>query len=373
VGFGIDLRARSRKGKGLFRRAPDARDVAERLGWLSRRLFKGGRIGKNFSQLALLPGAPALTITVEPEAELTIRGETASLGPGYHADALARLAPLLDELDFVWTTPPPSLADLQAQTTAWLVDALRAGPVRWGVDRPFVIDAPVLTPLGPRDAAWRDAVLAGQSPADAFPWWDAGPGRAALARALVALWHEVPWREPLDDREKDIMRTVDEDLRAARIAGLAVPTGPWGELLVHLGKPDPDLPPGDPIGYRRHDLDVELTGGWHASLPASFIGGWDNDGARYWATDGDRVVELTSLTANDETDSDRLLAVAPEKHPVIGTRRDGTLRGRAEAFDDGDVRIVVGLVADAPHVGILTVKGADDDFALRVWRTLHRP
>jgi hypothetical protein len=373
VGFGIDLRARSRKGKGLFRRGPDAREVAERLGWLSRRLFKGARIGKNFSQLALLPGAPSLTITVEPDAELAVRGETASLGPGYHADALARFAPLLDELDFVWTTPAPSLSDVQAETTAWLVDALRAGPVRWGVDRPFVIDAPVLTPLGPRDAGWRDGVLAGQSPADAFPWWDAGPGRAALARALVALWHEVPWREPLDDREKEVMRTVDEDLRAARIAGLTVPTGPWGELLVYLGKPDVDLPPGDPIGYRRHDLDVELIGGWHATLPASFVGGWDDDGARYWATDGDRVVEFTSMTANEETISERLLAVAPEQHPVIATRADGTVRGRAESFKDRGEHVVVGLVADAPHVGILTVKGADDEFALRVWRTLHRP
>jgi hypothetical protein len=372
VGFGIDLRARSRKGKGLFRRAPDAHDVAERLGWLSRRLFKGARVGKSFSQLTLLPGAPPLTITVEPDAELTIRGDTASLGPGYHADALARLAPLLDELDVVWTAPPPSLAELQAHATAWLVEQLRAGPVRWGVERPFVVDAPVLTPLGPRDAAWRDAVLAGGSPADAFPWWDAGPARATLARALLALWHEVPWREPLDDRERDIMRTVDEDLRAARAAGLPVPTGAWGELLVHLGKPEPDLPPGDPIGYRRHDLDVDLTGGWRATLPASFVGGWDDDGARYWATDGDRVVDFTSMTAHEETDSERLLAVAPEQHPVIATRADATLRGRAEAFDDAGVHIVVGLVADAPHVGIFTVKGADDDFALRVWRTLRR-
>jgi hypothetical protein len=372
VGFGIDLRAKSRKGKGLFRRAPDAREVAERLGWLSRRLFKGARVGKNFSQLTLLAGAPPLTITVEPEGELTVRGETAPLGPGYHADALTRLAPLLDELDFVWADPLPSLAELQDQTTAWLVAELRAGMTRWGVERPFVVDAAILTPLGPRDASWRDAVLAGSSPADAFPWWDAGPGRAPLARALVALWHEVPWREPLDDREKDIMRSVDEDLRAARTAGASVPTGPWGELLVHLGKPDPDLAPGDPIGYRRHDLEVELSGGWRATLPASFVGGWDDDGARYWSTDGERVVEFTSMTANEETDSDRLLAVAPEKHPVIGTRSEGSLRGRAEAFDDDGDHIVVGLVADAPQVGILTIKGADDAFALRVWRTLRQ-
>src|ERR1700704_3081862 len=38
VGFGIDRRARSRKGKGLFRRAPDPKEVGNRLGWLLRRM-----------------------------------------------------------------------------------------------------------------------------------------------------------------------------------------------------------------------------------------------------------------------------------------------------------------------------------------------
>ena len=37
-GFGIDRRAKSRKGTGLFRRAPDPRETGDRLGWLLRPL-----------------------------------------------------------------------------------------------------------------------------------------------------------------------------------------------------------------------------------------------------------------------------------------------------------------------------------------------
>jgi len=373
VGFGIDLRARSRKGKGLFRRAPDPREVAERLGWLTRRLFKGAKVGQSSSQLTMFPGAQVV-LTVEPDAELTVRGETAAIGPGYHVDVIARLAPLFDELDFVWTEPPPPLARVQEQLTGWLAGELRAGTTRFGVDRPFVVDAAVLTPLGPRDAAWRDAVLADPArAADAFPWWDEGTGHAARARALIALWHEVPWREPLDDAERELMKSVDDDLRAARKAGLDVPAGAWAELLHHMGIQEEGLERGGaPIGYRRYPLDVELSGGWTVTLPGAFVGGWMDDGARYWATDGDRVVEFTSMTAHEAKDSDELLAVAPERHPVIARLSEGTRRGRAEAYDEGDMHVVIGLSTDAPHVGILTCKGADDAWALAIWRTLRQ-
>lgn len=368
MGFGIDLRARSRKGKGLFRRAPDPREITDRLGWLVRRLFKA----KNPSHVSLgFSGAP-VSLTLE-DAELRVRGETSGVGPGYHADVITRLAPLLDELDFMWTEPPPPLAEIQQQMTAWLAGELRAGCTRWGVERPFVVDAAVLTPLGPRDIAWRDAVLAGGSPADAFPWWDEGAGHAARARALLAMWHEVAWREPVDDAERDAMKQVDDDLRAARKAGLAVPTGAWAELLRHMGVEEEGLEPGGPpIGYRRHPLDIELSGGWHVTLPGAFVGGWMDDGARYWATDGDRVVEFTSMTANEPKSSDELLAVAPERHAVIERLAEGTRRGRAEAYDEGDMHVVIGLVTDAPHVGILTCKGAGDAWALGVWRTLRQ-
>lgn len=386
--FGIDVRARSRKGRGLFRKAPDPREVGERLGRLARRMLKDGVVRAGTKQdryiveLKLHAAATVATLSVEPDAEIVLRGETSCLGPGYHAHLIERVTPILDELDYVWTEPF-ALAATQSAMCAWLAEQLRgSGQVRAGVpeSRRFRVDAPVLTVLGPRDEAWRTAVLADPAKAaDAFPWWDAGPGREPLSRALVALALEVPWREPIDKDERELMMEVDEDLRAARKAdpALALPWPEWKEMLMHLGIEDEDVneKAGDGVaalGYRRHDLEIELAGGWRVVVPGSFVGHWEDDGARYWATDGDRAIEFSSFTAGADHDSAQLLAVAPEKYEVVERLVDGNRHGRAEAFVDNETPVVIGLMADAPNVGILTCKGGTREWALSTWRSLQR-
>lgn len=343
MGFGIDLRAHPRKAKGLFRRGPDPRELAERFGRLMPRTFKGW--DRRSSQIAAHPAAPPVRAMLEG-TELHVAGETWQVGPGYHADVLARFAPLLDELDLAWDAP--SLPELQRQMCEWLAGELRDGRTRL-VERSYVVDgAAVLTMLGPRDAAWRDQVLADpMHAADAFAWWNKGDG--VKSRALLAMWHEVPWREPLDDRERAVLEQFHLDAEAA---GLALPD--------------------EPVGYRRHDLRVDLSGGFSVRLAGAFVGKWEDDGARYWATDGERAIEFESMSATAEASSEELLAGAPEQHEVIARLAEGTRRGRAEAYTDDGVRIVVGLVCDAPHVALLTCKGGDDAWALATWRSLVR-
>src|SRR5690606_37777328 len=106
---------------------------------------------------------------------------------------------------------------------------------------------------------------------------------------------------------RELMEKVDEDLRAARSADpdLVLPWAARKELLAHLGIDDEDVTAraGDEvesIGYRRHDLEVELSGGWSVRMPGAMVGHWEDDGARYWATDGDRALEFTSLTASGD-------------------------------------------------------------------------
>ncbi|HTL35928.1 MAG TPA: hypothetical protein VL326_22515 [Kofleriaceae bacterium] len=386
MGFPFAYRAKSRKGKGLFRKAPDPREVGDRFGRLLKRMqgsavlraaWKGDRYLAELEVSALVP---PISLVVGDDAELAISGD-ATFGPAVIADVSARMAPILEELDFVWVSEPPALEGAQAMLCVKLRDTLQKtdGPVRIGVPaRKFLIDAPILTALGPRDAAWRDGVSADASRArDAFPYWQTGPGQAALARALVAMWLEIPWREPLDREERDLFKQVDEDLRAARKAKLDVPWRAWQELLRHLGIEDEDVDEhakaaSDPeIGYRRYDLEAELSGGWSVHLPGSMISHWEDEGARYWATDGDRVVEFSSLTAEEERDSAKLLAVAPEAHEVIERFVDGDRHGRAEAFEDDGVPVVIGLVACAPHVGIVTCKGGEREWALSTWRSLR--
>jgi len=412
VKFGIERRARSRKARSGLRALfgggpPDAREVGERLVRLARRMFKDAVTDASPKRitLALHPAAPPARLLVLPEGELELRAETATVGPGYHADILERVAPILEELEYVWDDSggegegegeggDPG-ADPGPRMLAWLAGELAGGATRVGVPaaRSFRIDCAVQTAMGPRDAAWRDAVIADPARgADAFAWWERGPGRREQARALLAMWHEVAWREPLDDEERGVLARVDADLAAAHRAdpALALPWLEWAELLGYLGEDGEhadvvrarareaadaaDAAAGPPrIGYRRHPMEIELSGGWSIELSGAFVGRWEQDGDRWWATDGARAVEFTSFTADAGPDSEQLLAIAPEAHPVIERLADGDRRGRAEVTDDGDVHLVHGLMACAPHVAILTCKGAtsDEAWALATWRSLR--
>jgi hypothetical protein len=388
VGFRIDLVAKSRKGRGLFRKGPDPREVGDRLARLARRMLRdavsraGTKGDRYIVELACHPAAPPATLVVEPSAEIHLRADVAAVGPGYQLHLVELLDPILDELDYAWT----ETCDLAAARAALCLHVLgevreAAGQVRIGMPdaRRFRLDAPVLTPLGPRDEEWRVRLLADAAhAADTFAWWDVGPGRKELSRALLAMSLEVPWREPLDADERELMTKVDEDLRAARKAdpALALPWPEWKELLLHLGIDDEEVTAqaGDrkpTLGYRRHELEIDLSGGWRIVIPGALVGRWDDDGAKYWATDGDRAIEFSSLTAPDEQDSAKLLAVAPERHPVLERIADGARCGRAEAFEEAGVPIVIGLMTKAPHVGILTVKGGTQEWALATWRSLQ--
>jgi hypothetical protein len=387
VGFSFERRARSRKARGglraWFGKPPDAGEVNERLGRLLPRAWKGTEVEVSARRITavLHPFAPALRITVAADGDLVVRGEAGGVGPGLHDDVIARFAPVLDELDYAWE---PDDTDPRAAALGWLRDELRGGATRPGMPegRTFLVDAPILTALGPRDAAWRAAVLADPAAgADAFAWWERKPGHLERSRAVLAMWHEVPWREAVDKAERAVMERVDADLRAARKADreLALPYAEWAELVGHLGDAEraaklaaratgPSV-----IGYRRFDMELEIADGWSMTLAGAFVGAWEDDNARYWATDGRRVVELTMLETT-EHDSVALLEVAPALHPVIARAADGPRHARAEAYEEDDVHVVHGLVAIAPHVAILTCKGTarDEAWALATWRSLRR-
>jgi hypothetical protein len=381
VGFGIERHAAAKRG--LFRRKPDPRELADRVGRMARRMLKDAvvRAKPGAVVLRLHPSAPEARLVVDDDGRLVLRGETSFVGPGYHAHAIDAVAPLLAELDLVWEEPF-DLAATQRAMCEHVAAELRRGTRSLGVERPFVVDAPVLTPLGPRDAAWRDAVLADpMRAADCFAWWEPGVGHAERASALLAMWHEVPWREPLYENELALMKRVDADLRAARRADLELPWPEWAVVLEYLAiegeraKAIRERAAGGTatIGYRRHDLDVELSGGWWMRLPGSFVGSWEDEGERYWATDGQRSVEFQSVTADAGHDTAKLLAIAPERHRVIDRFVDGDTHGRAEARDLDGVHVVHALVAHAPHVAILVCKGtpADEPWALATWRSLR--
>lgn len=386
VGFGIARRARSKKAKGglraLFGKAPDAREVGTRLAMLSKRML--GDAARDVTTkrvtLELHPDASPLRILVTEAGDLEVTGDSSAIGPAYHAHVEAVLAPVLDELDFVWDAGEP---DPKQAITAWLASELAAGTTRIGIpaELSFKVEGAVHTPMGPRDRAWVDAVIADPARGkDAFAWWDDAPGHAERAAALLAMWLRVPWREPLDREERDLMKSVDGALRAARKAdpSIELPYAEWAELLVHLGADEDRIAPirdkaggaVATIGYRRHAIDVEVDA-WTLELPGSFVGSFEDE--RYIATDGDRLLELSTLAASGEHDAQALLDIAPAKHEVIARVVEDDRRGRAEAYTDDDVHIVHGLMAVAPEVAILTCKSrqADRAWALAAWQSLR--
>ncbi len=386
----IERRAHSRRAKrglrSLFGKAPDAREVGDRLARLARRMLKERVTDASPKRvtLDLHPAASPVLISVLPDGDLELRAETGAVGPAYHAEVFARVAPILEELEYEWGEDGSE--DPRRSLTAWLAAELAAGATRIGMpaQRSFVIDAAVLTAMGPRDPAWRDAVIAEpMRGADAFAWWDDAPGHVERSRALLAMWHEVPWREPLDRAERELMERVDLELRAAWRAdrSLELPWAEWAELLEWVGEDNKraaevrtrasGLVPT--IGYRRHQMEIELSGGWTLELPGAFVGSWEDNGDRYWATDGDRVIEFSSVTIADAQSSEALLAVAPETHPVIARLDDGRRCGRAEAYDDGEIHIVHGIMTATPNVAILTCKGGvtDEAWALATFRSLR--
>jgi hypothetical protein len=388
VEFRFERRARSRKARSGLRswlgRAPDAREVAERLRRLAPRIWKGRTVEVSSGRVSVVlhPYAPALQLTVAADADLVVAGEAGGVGPGYVEAALGRLAPVLDELDYAWADEAPA-SGVRDEILAWLAGELAAGATRIGMPagRSFAVDAAVHTAMGPRDAAWRDAVLGDPAAGrDAFAWWDAGPGQLARSRAVLAMWHEVAWRPPVDDDERAVIERVDADLVTAReaLGDAALPLAEWAELAALLGD---DERAGElrgratgpaVIGYRRFDMVVDVGGGWAITLPGAFVGRWEDGGERYWATDGRRVVEVERFETADG-DADWLIDAAPPLHPVIEQLTDGGRRGRAEAHDEDDVQVVHGLVAVAPHVAMVTCRGSADDraWALATWRSLR--
>lgn len=385
MGFRFERRARSRRARtgvrSWFGKPPAAREVAGRLRRLLPRLWKDAEIAGSAARhtVQLHRFAPALRIAVDADAAIAVEAEAEMVGPGYCEEIVARLSPVLDELDYAWDDArPPREAML-----GWLAGELAAGATRIGMPegRAFRVDAAVQTAMGPRDAAWRDAVLADPAAGvDAFAWDVRGPGRRERSSALLAMWHEVPWREPLDKDELALMKRIDGELAAAQRADgeLALPYAEWAELAGYLGDAGRAAELAGQatgpaaIGYRRFDMVLDVAG-WSLTLPGSFVGRWEDGGERYRATDGRRVVELAQFETT-EHDPDRLIDVAPPLHPVIERISDGPRRGRAEACDEDAVHIVHGLVAVAPHVAILTCKGAarDEPWALATWRGLRR-
>src|SRR5205814_401036 len=94
---------------------------------------------------------------------------------------------------------------------------------------------PLVTPLGPRDLGWVEAVADDpRRGIDLFPWWSEGiDGSFYLGRALCRMWKDVRWRVPLTEEEGDLLMSTHLDLcRAYALEpSLSYPWREWREMM----------------------------------------------------------------------------------------------------------------------------------------------
>jgi hypothetical protein len=288
-------------------------------------------------------GLPALYVHNHPAAEtvefwledrrLTVSARTSTVGPGYHADLCEMLRGLGELLPIAWDPPDEEegtgdetgyfltgdRAELEQQMLSWLAKVLEVlrekGEEYTGLQLSMPMapryhgppGAWLMTQSGPRSRAWMEAVLADpRAGIDVFPWWEPGKGAATdLGRVRVHLWMDVRWRPPATDEEErlgsDLLRRL---ARAYRLdPELDYPWSAWQVLIDEVAElEDDDLGEiiraragqgaAGPLGYREHEVEELLPGGWKITLPGSFSleideeGTWSawEDGASIWAT-----------------------------------------------------------------------------------------
>ncbi len=363
----------------------------------------------------LHPAAEEVEFTLEGSA-LLVSAKTSSVGPGYHAylcellhELEARLGnafgPVPDEQDEEQGGDGDETgyftngdrAALEDEMLAWLrglcdvvAEQLAQGSegfmISMGTDHVFEFDGALATPMGPRSAAWLEAARQDpRSGIDLFPWWGLGLGADhAAGRALVRMWSEVRWREPMDDDEDALLEKVDADLRRAHELdpALPLPWAEWAEMLDWLAREDAlahevherarGLTAG--IGYRRRPVRVRLAGRWSVRVPGEMSSSFDEDSTWCGFMPG-RTLWMSSFTIGDPENPTRSAAqTLPSKEPdqplfELGPLADG-YAGRASLgkTSEGDIELSVEIAL--PHrLALFTfvlADAADLDWARQV-------
>lgn len=359
---------------------------------------------------------------VSTRPSVLLRAVTAGAGPGYHrfvceigrqlgvfANIKWRFEPGVDSTGYFHSADEAGLMaafdqDLQAEAAALLPDLrpecsglgllLPPGP-RFGVPAGVVA-----TPTGPRDEAWVRAVAAdGKVGRDLYPWWEDGRGVTyALGRAAALMWMEARWRPPLNDNERATLVEISALLEGLLIRDPlpALPWRAWQELLSLLDEEGALAaqvagqaalePLGEPVGYRRGDVQVSLPGGWWLVVPGCLADGLEPDGT-WVAYDAHRSIWVSALAPGEE---DRGAAPLLEEAPDAGVLRleghglgwsgTATLEDVVEHELDEDgrrheiqYRRLAGRCQGGSGLLVLTICASpevDDDELIAVWRSV---
>ena len=380
--------------------------------------------------VSLHPCAEDVEIAVPEPGRVAITAKTSTVGPGYHAFLCDLLHRLGDAMEIDWDTPDEDSGTgdetgyfhtgdaraLEEEFLKWLGGVAKI--IAEGLERDYqwmMISmaighhyrhhGPLVTPMGPRDVEWLEAVK--EDPVrgiDLFPWWPAGIGAPFyLGRALARMWRDVCWRAPLTDEEGRLLMDVHLDLsRAHRLdPSLDYPWREWRELMesieAHFGYVEmagdtleadvhrraAEIGPESPvplIGYRRLPVRVDLTDGWSIEIPGEMVEQWDDEGL-WTARDAERAVffKSYSLTKEDGTkpEADEILDGLTLPDGRLLEHREDQVSGRAvltspDGDDDPAWQLVGHSVIEGGLAACNIILGDPDDcdWAIATWRSL---
>lgn len=269
--------------------------------------------------------------------------KTSTFGAGFHVAALnlLRAAAKSIRLDWLpessddagyWLTADPDLVSrliLSHHRTLCTV-ALEMSDQKGGINMEYfqrysIPEPGIHVPLGPRPLAWFQAVSDGISNGfDILPWPEPGESPSfRYGRAMHALWCRVPWAEPLDKEVEALYNQISSDLEfVMNLSGFDIPWHEWQELIdlgaepsaaarqrvLHESSSRPA--PENPIGYRRHPVELHVSSGFQLTVPGSMVGemmeGWEVSNRDYFvgftakfAPVGHLIENLRAKTAGD--------------------------------------------------------------------------
>jgi hypothetical protein len=358
----------------------------------------------------LHPAAPPLVITASDAGRVSVGGETAIGGPGYHRFVGRVLERLGTHVGIDWTEGDgaTTFADRPAVERAylgWLGPqlararvAVRRGERGIHIGLPpgtrFTTDAALATVFGPRDEAWLELAIADPRIAlDVTPWWsDATDGRYMLNRALVLLWREVRWRAPAVEGEGDLMDEIHRLLSRAypMDPALPYPWHAWAELSAFRGINDQmsrqaatratrESEPTPPVGYRRDEVRITHEG-WSLTIPGSYAERRSPD--EWWGSGAGRSITLAATKTGSASGAAMPAEVFIEQFaanlgPDALGHRAGEVLGRGRLTTDSTSGVEVGVLE-----GYSAVRGsgaairiefddpADWQWAVETWRAL---
>lgn len=385
----------------------------------------------------LHPAEEPIEFSVNEENNIVCSAKTSSAGPGYHAYLIALLEKMEEilRIEWIWSDEDGDIGDetgyyenknfkqLQNEILKWLhyfskellkLQEEHVSEIRISLptDFPTIMKQEkffAMSSLGYWEEKWFETIANSSLEnisnfgIDFFPWWNKEPDALFwLKTALVLLWTDCPWHEPISEGEVNLYYLIHDCLEEAYKLnkGLEFPWHEWMQILTYLKDEKKieklkSIIPSDyslhHIGFHKEIMLQSLTGGWKIEVPGYFYNELERNGetSLYWYEDKTIQSSSFSLEPKEKTSPNELVdTFFPMKNVKenieIITFETETLMGKAGIMLDIDEDsnndlswLLQGVIAtkelEKSNLNLSTIcynKESDKDWAIKTWKSI---